>query len=100
MAHLGVHDGAVVETVQAPRGEAEHLDEEVVGRLYVLVDEHGDDGGLEVVSLVVVIAPLCRGGRPGVLYKPDLGHGAGAGGEGARRHARQRDEVAVRWDWS
>ena len=46
VADLGVHDGAVVEAVQAAGGEAEHLDEEVVGRLNVLVDEDGDDGGL------------------------------------------------------
>ncbi len=44
VAHLGVHDGAVVEAVQAPRGEAEGPDEEVVGRLDVLVDEDRDDG--------------------------------------------------------
>ena len=46
VAHLGVHDGAVVGPVEAARGESERADQEVVGRLDVLVDEHGDDGGL------------------------------------------------------
>ena len=43
VADLGVDDRAVVEPVQSARGEAERLDQEVVGRLNVLVDEDGDD---------------------------------------------------------
>ena len=43
-AHLAVHDGAVVESVEPAGREAERPDEEVVGRLDVLVDEDGDDG--------------------------------------------------------
>ena len=38
-------DRAVVEAVQSARGEAEGLDQEVMARFDVLVDEDGDDGG-------------------------------------------------------
>src|SRR5271154_2777299 len=46
VADLAVHHGAVVEPVQAAGGEAEGPDQEVMGRLDVLVDEDGhDDAG-------------------------------------------------------
>ena len=55
VAHLGVHDRPVLEAVQAPGAQAEGGDEEVVGRLDVLVDEDGDDGGLVGVGPVGVV---------------------------------------------
>jgi hypothetical protein len=39
-------DAAVLGPMQAARGEAKRSDQEVMGRLDVVVDENGDDRGL------------------------------------------------------